>query len=162
MPTEYAISGRAYGVRRLTGDDLLRAFPLARLAAGHLTPAAWLRFASALGAKKPRDGTRDCEGWLGVEDSRGYLYSLCSFAVRPDLRTGRLLDVDNLVAADLIDGGNLARALLAALERLARDHDCPAYVVRLPPSAPGATSQRLLADMAGRGGREQTSLFRTL
>lgn len=160
--------GREYGVRRLTGEDVMRAYPLARLAAGHLTLPAWLRFAEALGAeppgaKKPRKATSGSEGLLGVEDSRGYLYALCSFAVEPDLRTGRRLCVDNLVALDLIDGDIPAQALVGALDRLARDLDCPAYVVHLPPAAQAAAAgRRFLAGLASLGGQEQTCLYRAL
>lgn len=159
---------REYGVRRLTGEDVMRAYPLARLAAGHLTLPAWLRFAEALGAeppgaKKPRKAAAGSEGLLGVEDSRGYLYALCSFAVEPDLRTGRRLCVDNLVALDLIDGDIPARALVGALDRLARDLDCPAYVVHLPPAAQAAAAgRRFLAGLASLGGQEQTCLYRAL
>jgi hypothetical protein len=160
---------REYGVRRLTGEDVLRAFPLARLAAGHLTLPAWLRFAEALGAeppgaKKPRKAKTPCtEGLLGVEDSRGYLYALCSFAVEPDLRTGRRLCVDNLVALDLIDGDIPAQALIGALDRLSRDLDCPAYVVHLPPAAQAAAAgRRFLAGLGSLGGQEQICLHRVL
>lgn len=159
---------RDYGVRRLTGEDVMQAFPLARLAAGHLTLPAWLRFAEAMGAeppgaKKPRKPTDGSEGLLGVEDSRGYLYALCSFTVAPDLRTGRRLCVDNLVALDLIDGDIPARALIGALDRLARDLDCPGYVVQLPPAAQAAAAgRRFLAGLANIGGQEQTCLYRTL
>jgi hypothetical protein len=159
---------RDYGVRRLTGDDVMRAYPLARLAAGHLTLPAWLRFAEALGAeppgaKKPRKASGGAEGLLGVEDSRGYLYALCSFAAEPDLRTGRRLCVDNLVALDLIDGDIPAQALIGALDRLARDLDCPAYVVHLPPAAQAAAAgRRFLAGLISVGGQEQTCLYRAL
>lgn len=159
--------GRDYGVRRLTGEAVMQAFPLARLAAGHLTLPAWLRFAEALGAeppgaKKPRKPPGS-EGLLGVEDSRGYLYALCSFSVAPDLRTGRRLDVDNLVALDLIDGDIPAQALIGALDRLARDLDCPAYVVHLPPAAQAAAAgRRFLTGLSSGGGQEQTCLYRAL
>jgi hypothetical protein len=160
---------REFGVRRLTGADVLRAYPLARLAAGHLTLPAWLRFAEALGAEPPgakkarKTAAPRAEGLLGVEDSRGYLYALCSFAVVPDLRTGRRLWVNNLVALDLIDGDVPAQALIGALDRLARDLDCPAYVVHLPPAAQAAAAGRhLLSGLVSLGGQEQTCLYRAL
>lgn len=158
---------REFGVRRLTGEDVLRAYPLARLAAGHLTLPAWLRFAEALGAEPPGTKktrkTANGEGLLGVEDSRGYLYALCSFVVAPDLRTGRRLCVDNLVALDLLDGDIPAQALVGALDRLARDLDCPAYVVQLPPAAQAAAAgRRFLAGLGSAGGQEQTCLYRAL
>ncbi|MFM8800448.1 MAG: hypothetical protein ACKOEE_07820 [Tagaea sp.] len=162
--------GRGYNVRRVVGEDVLRAFPLARLAAGDLSLPAWLGFAHALGAetagvKKPRRPAsgRNAEGLLGVEDARGYLYALCSFAVAPDLRTGRRLCVDNLVAMDLIDGDIPAQALIGALDRLARDLDCPAYVIHLPPAAQAAAAGwRFLSGIAGGGGQMQNCVYRTL
>jgi hypothetical protein len=159
--------GRNYGVRRLTGRDVLRAFPLARLAAGHLTLAAWLRFAAALGAKPPgtkaprKTAAAQAErGLLGVEDQRGYLHALCSFSVEPDLRTGRRLTIDNLVALDLIDGDIPAQALIGALDKLARELDCPGYVVHLPEAA--TRGGRFRSGMTSGGGREHICIHRSL
>ncbi|MBC8793702.1 MAG: hypothetical protein C6Y20_19060 [Tagaea sp. CACIAM 22H2] len=159
--------GRNYDVRRLTGRDVLRAYPLARLAAGHLTLAAWLRFAAALGAKPPgakaprKAAAAPAErGLLGVEDQRGYLHALCSFAVEPDLRTGRRLTIDNLVALDLIDGNIPAQALVGALDKLARELDCPGYVVHLPEAA--SRGGRFRSGMTSGGGREHICIHRTL
>lgn len=159
-PAAITDGGRNYGVRRLTGRDVLRAFPLARLAAGHLTLAAWRRFTAALGAGSRKSTARAERGLLGVEDQRGYLHALCSFAVEPDLRTGRRLTIDNLVALDLIDGDIPAQALVGALDKLARELDCPGYVVHLPEAA--SRGGRFRAGMAGGGGREQICIHRTL
>jgi hypothetical protein len=159
--------GRHYEVRRLSGRDVLRAFPLARLAAGHLTLAAWLRFAAAIGAQPPgarkprKTAGAQPHGLLGVEDQRGYLHALCSFAVEPDLRTGRRLTIDNLVALDLIDGDIPAQALIGALDKLARELDCPAYIVHLPEAA-AARGGRFLAGMIDGGGREHICIHRSL
>jgi hypothetical protein len=157
---------RRFLARRLTGADVLRAYPLARLAAGQLTLAAWLRYAEAMGAHPPgtrgtrRHPAREENGLLGIEDARGYLQALCSFAVRPDLAAGRRLDVDNIVALGLIDSDGPAGAMLGSIERLARELDCPAYAIRLPPGHAAATASRgSLQGLLGTDS-DQTGIYR--
>ncbi len=163
-----AVQRRRYIARRLSGADVLRAFPLARLAAGHLTLAAWLRYAEAMGAEPPgvrrrRKRAAQAEhGLLGIEDARGYLQALCSYAVRPDLAAGRRLDVDNIVALGLIDSEGPAGEMLGSIEKLARELDCPAFAIRLPPGEAAATASRgALDDLLGVS-HDQSGVYRRL
>ncbi len=149
LPEPVPAARRRYVALQLRGAEVLRAFPLARLAAGHLTLAAWMRFAEAMGAEPPgakrlrrRAGARPDRGLLAHEDRRGYLQALCSFSVRPDLAAGRRLDVDNLVALDLIDSDGPAGALVGTIEKLARELDCPAFAIHLPPDRTAAGASR--------------------
>ncbi|MBL8831099.1 MAG: hypothetical protein JNL71_01790 [Rhodospirillales bacterium] len=158
---------RQFVARRLRGADVLRAFPLARLAAGHLTLAAWLRYAEAMGAEPPgakrirrARAARSERGLLALEDRRGYLQGFCSFAVRPDLAAGRRLDVDNIVTLDLIDSEGPAGEMIGSIEKLARELDCPAFAIRLPPDrlAAGASRHALEALLGTR--HDQSGVYR--
>jgi hypothetical protein len=159
---------REYSIKRLRGADVLRAYPLARLAAGHLTLAAWLRFAQALGTE-PARGKRPAlpafdKGLLAVEDARGLIQALCSFEVHPDLRSGRRLVVDNIVAIDLLDSAEPATALVRAIEKLAHELDCPAFAVHPPPAAHAARASRVFLDALLGENRtgDQAAIYRSL
>lgn len=129
-------AARRYRVLVLDGPDVRRAFPLARLAVGQLTLATWLRFARAMGVRPAhRKSAAPKKGLLAVEDQRGLIQALCSFAVRPDLRVGWRLDVDNFVAVDLVDDAEPAAVLVEAIEALARAHACADLAIYPPPSA---------------------------
>jgi hypothetical protein len=167
-PRPPTAQSRRYVARRISGADVLRAYPLARLAAGHLTLAAWLRYAEAMGAEPPgmrrkhRRTARAETGLLAIEDRRGYLRALCSYAVRPDLAAGRRLDVDNIVALGLIDSEGPAGEMLGSIERLARELDCPAFAIRLPPGAAAATAGRGALDSLLGVEHDQSGVYRLL
>ncbi len=155
-------------MRHLHGADVLRAFPLARLAAGHLTLPAWLRYAEAMGAEPPgarrtrprAAGTKAERGLLALEDKRGYLQALCSFAVRPDLAAGRRLDVDNIVTLGLIDSESPAGEMVGSIEKLARELDCPAFAIRLPPGQSAAGASRHALDALLGSSHDQAGVYR--
>ncbi len=162
-----ATPGRKFAVRHLRGADVLSAFPLARLAAGHLTLAEWLRFAEAMGAEPPgarrtrrAAGARVEHGLLALEDARGYLQAFCSFAVRPDLAAGRRLDIDNIVTLDLIDSESPAGELIGSIEKLARDLDCPAFAIRLPPGRSAAGAGRHALEALLGSTHDQSGVYR--
>ncbi|MBI3453199.1 MAG: hypothetical protein HY057_10330 [Rhodospirillales bacterium] len=153
--------------QQIKGKDIMRAFPLARLAAGQLSLDAWQRFAAALGAnRRAPDPARvpPTRGLIGVKNTRGYLLALCSYMVTPDLCHGRRLDIDNLVALDLIDSDAATASLMAAIEHLARDLDCPAFVVHLPPArAAAAAGEKFFSHLAADGTLlNQIGLYKTL
>jgi hypothetical protein len=154
-------------VRQLRGADVLSAFPLARLAAGHLTLAEWLRFAEAMGAEPPgakrtrrAAGGKAEHGLLALEDQRGYLQAFCSFAVHPDLAAGRRLDIDNIVTLDLIDSESPAGELIGSIEKLARELDCPAFAIRLPPGRTAAGAGRHALDALLGSTHDQSGVYR--
>ncbi|MBI3505341.1 MAG: hypothetical protein HY059_10890 [Proteobacteria bacterium] len=154
--------GQRYVARELCGADVLRAFPLARLAAGHLTLAEWRHFAAAMGAGRVRRAAagRADRGLLALEDSRGYLQALCSFAVRPDLAAGRRLDIDNIVTLDLVDSDGPASAMIGSIERLARELGCPAFAIRLPPGRTAAGASRHALDAVLGTSHDQSGVYR--
>ncbi len=112
------------------------------------------------GARRRRRTTRGESGLLGIEDARGYLQALCSFAVRPDLSAGRRLDVDNIVALGLIDSEGPAGAMLGSIERLAHRARLPAFAIRLPPGRAAATASRGTLDQLLGAGHDQAGVYR--
>lgn len=143
-------SARRYRVVVLAGRDVLRAFPLARLAAGHLTLATWQRFARAMGVRRShRAAAAPKKGLLAVEDQRGLIQALCSFAVQPDLQVGCRLDIDNFVAIDLIDNAGPSAVLVQAIEALARSLDCADLAIYPPPAARSHGAALFLAGLRG-------------
>ena len=159
---------RKFAVRHLRGADVLSAYPLARLAAGHLTIADWLRFAEAMGAEPPgaRRTRRAASGpvpsmacWRS-KTQRGYLQAFCSFAVRPDLAAGRRLDIDNIVTLDLIDSEGPAGELIGSIEKLARELDCPAFAIRLPPGRSAAGAGRHALEALLGSAHDQSGVYR--
>jgi hypothetical protein len=141
---------RCYRVLVLDRPDVLRAFPLARLAVGHLTLATWQRFARAMGVLPThRKTAAPKKGLLAVEDQRGLIQALCSFAVHPDLRAGRRLDIENFVAVDLIDNAGPSAVLVKAIEALARSLDCADLAIYPPPAARSQGAALFLAGLRG-------------
>jgi hypothetical protein len=168
-PAPFRLRHRRYIARELRGIDVLRAFPLARLAAGRLTLAAWLSFAEAVGAEPPGARRRRATpgapreyGLLGLEDRRGYLQALCSYAVRPDLAAGKRLDVDNIVALDLVDSDGPAGHMIGTIEALARTLGCPAVAIHLPPSDQAAAAGRHALDRVLGTSHDQSGVYRRL
>ena len=107
---------RRFVVGRLGRDRAEAGYPLARIAAPALTLDQWQRFLSAPEGARP--------GVMAAENERGYIQGLCTYRTVPDLRHGAALEVDDFVVLDLIDGGQVAAALLEALEDEARRQRC--------------------------------------
>jgi hypothetical protein len=107
-------------VSRLGPADVDRSWPLARMAFGDLTLAAWRR--------RARRWTSRPDGGCGVllaRDPRGRLIGLAPFQVRHPLGAPRTLWVEAMVTLSLIDEGPAADALVGALARLAESLGCP-------------------------------------
>ena len=115
---------RRFVVGRLGRDRAEAAYPLARIAVSALTLEQWQRFLSAPEGARP--------GVMAAENERGYIQGLCTYRTVPDLRHGAALEVDDFVVLDLIDGGQVATALLEALEDEARRRHCAVLRLQLP------------------------------
>ncbi|MEX2009238.1 MAG: hypothetical protein WEC41_03510 [Dongiaceae bacterium] len=115
---------RRFVVGRLGRDRAEAAYPLARIAVSALTLDQWQRFLSASEGARP--------GVMVAENERAYIQGLCTHRVVPDLRYGAALAVDDFVVLDMIDGGQVAAALLEALEDEARRQGCAVLHLHLP------------------------------
>ncbi|MBT5751134.1 MAG: hypothetical protein HOI33_00325 [Rhodospirillaceae bacterium] len=120
---------RRFAVRRLTLDRAAQAFPLIQSDFGDLTLEQWLGYVSHL--LDVRNGGE--RGIACVESEQGYIHGLFVFRVLEDLRHGKTLGCEYLVAQDLIESGVVLSKLVDAMERLAAECDCVAIHAFLPP-----------------------------
>ncbi|CAO3416355.1 hypothetical protein [Azospirillum doebereinerae] len=111
-----------------------QAYPLVCVAAPGLAVEQWRAFAAAVlgingeagGPSAPRTGI------MTVQNARGYLHGLFSYAIEEHLRHGRVMTVDNFVVLDLFDVPGVAGTLLDAMDGLARGLGCAAIHTALP------------------------------
>lgn len=110
-------------------DQLRAAYPLIRLAEPQVDLRAWLRFAEPLVR-----GTGNRHGIVTARyNGQPHPSGLCCFRREPDLRHGRVLTAEHLVAFDLLDPGPLLTALLGELQALAERLSCGAIRVTVTP-----------------------------
>jgi len=123
MPTsKTSKSRRSVIVRPLDRKEIATAFPLVRLLAPALDLAGWQRFAGAILDGAPTEE----RGILAGVGEGGYLCGLLVFRVVHDLRHGRVLTADHVLALDIVARKPVAAALLAALEELSEALGCDA------------------------------------
>lgn len=133
-----------------------QAYPLVRAIAPDLSVEQWRAFAAALiGTKHTRAAST---GIMTVQNARGYLHGLFSYAIEEHLRHGRILAVDNFVVLDLFDMTGPAETLLRSMEVLARSLGCTAIHTTLPDSAVGSPESQhsLLSCFQNEGHRTET------
>lgn len=122
---------RPYIVKRLPADRVDQAFPLVQSACGELALETWRGYAairSAPGGVIPDGGG----GVVSVEGARSYIHGLFDYRIDIDLRCGRTLVCDNIVALDLLDAKSVLAVLFEAMESLAAQNRCQAVHVSVP------------------------------
>jgi len=119
---------RPYVTRSLSLDRVSQAFPLIHAAELELSLGQWVKYAKDhLQGKTPdRDGER---GIATIESDDGYIHGLFLYTVDCDLKRGRSLRCEHIVALDLFDGEKVAASILDAIHDLARKHRCGAVSV---------------------------------
>jgi len=113
---------RSVTVRSLDRKEIAAAYPLARMLVPALDLAAWQRFAGAI----LEGASTEERGILAATGEGGYLCGLLVYRVVHDLRHGRVLTADHVLALDIVDRKPVAAALLAALEQLCEALGCDA------------------------------------
>ncbi len=107
-----------------------QAYPLVCTIAPGLAVEQWRAFAAAVleagGATDARSGI------MTVQNARGYLHGLFSYAIGEHLRHGRVMTVENFVVLDLFDLPGVAGTLVEAMDGLARGFGCTAIHTSLP------------------------------
>jgi hypothetical protein len=106
----------AFQVRILSEGELRLALPLAQLLYPSVSELEWVTYASGQLPPMPWAPRRI----LVASNSGGYLHGLCSMIDGFDLRSGRTLDVDDLIVANFLDSRSVAQTLLAGVEDIAR------------------------------------------
>ncbi|MGE5203883.1 MAG: hypothetical protein ACM3O6_17630 [Acidobacteriota bacterium] len=113
---------RSVAIRVLDPKEIAAAYPLACLLAPSLDMPTWQRFAGAILAGNPTEERRI----LAAVGEGGYLCGLLIYRVEHDLRHGRVLTAEHVIALDIVDRKPVAAALLAALEDLSEALGCDA------------------------------------
>ena len=119
---------KIFHVRPVTASQIRQAFPLIRLMDSQLTLESWVRYAEAL--YRRQDG--GAGGIVSAQGGDGYIYGLFCYSIAPAPQFSRTLAVEHFVALDLFDGSAVIRALIDAIERIARDHHCAQVHLTLP------------------------------
>ncbi len=113
---------RKLNVSLLTQAEVDLAFPLIRTICPDADLEAWRRFAGQRLARGSENGT----GILIVRNEQNCIVAVAAFLLSHDLLHGPILLADHFGALDIVDQGNVARALEAGLEKIARRHGCTA------------------------------------
>lgn len=120
--------GRIFVIGPLPASRFRQAFSLIRLTAPHLALESWLRYAEAL--CRPDGGGSG--GMVSAEDEDGYIYGMFCYRVAPDPQLSRTLVVEHFIALGLFDRSATTRALIDAVEHIARDRQCVQVQLALP------------------------------
>jgi hypothetical protein len=123
-----------YRVHYLTSCKVDQAYPLMQLAVPDLTLERWRAFAAR--HVVPEQDRLDpasppVAGVVVAEDRGGYIHGLFRYAVEDDLLS-RCLNIRDFLACSLFGGEEVADALLARIEHIAKLLDCSAIHSDLP------------------------------
>ena len=117
-----------YVVRPLAPDQIPQAYPLVSIFDPKLTQEQWSKYAGAL-ISEHADHER--HSIITVQSSQDYIYGLSVYWLRPDLREGQILEIENFAVVDLIGNRAAARVLLEALQDVAVQLDCGCVSISL-------------------------------
>ena len=140
---------RHFIAKQLTPDRVDDAFPIARAAVPGLTLERWRAFAGESVAVADRAAP---PGIMVVENDRGYIQGLCTYRLQHDMRHGTILTVDDLVALDLVDDGQIVSTLVDALEARARAFGCSAIRLHVAEDAQARPNSPVLYELLKRTG----------
>lgn len=117
-----------YTIRSLSLDRISQAFPLIHAAEMDLSLGQWVRYAKDHLQGIPAHGD-GCRGIVTIESDDGYIHGLFLYTVDYDLKLGRSLRCEHVIALDLFHGEKVASSILEAIYALANEHDCGAISV---------------------------------
>ena len=113
---------RKLNVSLLLPEEVDQAFPLIRTICPDADLDAWRSFAN----QRLAQGSSNGNGILIVRNEQNCIVAVAAFLLSHDLLHGPVLLADHFGALDIVDQGNVARALEAGLEKIARRHSCTA------------------------------------
>ncbi len=116
---------------RLARDRAPQAYPLVNSIHPDLTLDAWLNYVDAL-----NEGVGMDAGILAAVETQGYMHGLFAYRIEPDLSDGRVLAIENFVAADVCGRDDAGRDLIEVINRLADDKCCGAISVSVAQDVP--------------------------
>ena len=117
-----------YQVRPLAPPQVAQAYPLISIFDPGLSQDQWSNYAGALMGAEGR-GTEHAV--LTVQSSQNHIHGLPVYWVRPDLRRGRVCEIENFVVVDITGNRAAAQVLLDFIEQLALEFDCSCVTLSL-------------------------------
>jgi len=114
-------------VEALKTRQIPLAFPLVRLVHPQLTLARWRRQALTLIAGRGANDGEACDqnsGIIAAWNAQGYILGLFTYRLVVGRDNRRRLQVDDFIAAGLVDRAMVVAALIEGLDALARRHRC--------------------------------------
>ncbi len=151
-------------VQLLTEGKSAQVYPLVQLRRPNLSQDEWHRFTAAYlePDTKSEPGER---GILTAEDDRGYIFAMLAFTMVIDLRHGRVLIAQDVVAVTVLDRFRkvVISELFHALEDLARQKQCVAVRTWVGGLESGRQKSALYDSLLNRGHEiDQLVLCKTL
>ena len=117
-----------YVVRPLGPEQISQAYPLVAIFDPNLTKEQWADYAAALVSGQ---GEGEHHSIITVQSSQDYIYGLSVYWLRPDLREGKILEIENFAVVDITGNQLAARMLLEALQGMAFDLGCSCITLSL-------------------------------
>ncbi len=140
---------RKLNVSLLSEGEVDQAFPLIRTVCPDTDLESWRRFAAQRLTRGPDSGT----GILIVRNEQDCIVAVAAFLMSHDLMHGPVLFADHFCALDIVDQGNVARALENGVEKIARRHGCTAVHTNIASSAQQSDDGWLCSILYERGHR---------
>jgi len=133
----------------LAQNEVDQAFPLVRTLCPETDLEAWRRFAGQRLSQGSDHGT----GILIVRNEQHCIVAVAAFMTSHDLVHGPVLFADHFCALDIVDQGNVARALENGMEKIARRHGCTAIHTNIASSGKQSDDGWLCSILYERGHR---------
>lgn len=138
--------------RPLLANQVMQAYPLVQALDPQLSPESWCEFAASA-LEFPDDGGTPHSRIMTLQTAGGYIHALFIYRINRDLRDGRRLEVDHLVAFELPGQVTAVTAALRVIEQIARDSGCEAIAVATPMrNDAGKASASMVSDTLHRSG----------
>ena len=119
-----------YTIRPLASDQVLQAFPLINVLEPRLDSSQWAQYAEMLLNHKENGGGPE-HGIVTVQYDERYIFGISVFWLRPDLRNGRVLEIENFAVVDISASRKVAKLLLCGLEDIGRNLSCSCITISL-------------------------------
>ncbi len=117
-----------YVVRPLAPEQIPQAYPLVAIFDPKLTKEQWADYAAALVSGQ---GEGEHHSIITVQSTQDYIYGLSVYWLRPDLREGKILEIENFAVVDITGNRLAAKMLLQALQDMAFDRGCSCISISL-------------------------------
>ena len=114
-----------YSIEPLARDQVLQAYPLLRVFDPELDQAKWSSYAeSVLGSSTDR-------GILTIQNVQRHIFGISAFWPKPDLRNGRVLEIENFAVVDISASRKVAWLLIRGLEEIGENLSCSCISISL-------------------------------